>query len=225
MPPTKDAVTVLTEDHERVKDLFTRYESLGKRAYKSKQALVERISEELSVHAAIEEEVLYPRLRTLLPDEEDDVLEALEEHHLVKTTLLELESLSAESERFHPKVTVLIEQVRHHIDEEEGEMFPHLREAVDREELVRIGAALEEARETAPTRPHPHAPDTPPGNIVANALAGPLDVVAGAGKWLFRHAREAPDACRRSAQLAQLGWESGRREVGERMRSGGRRKG
>lgn len=223
--PGKDAVSLLTADHRRVKELFTKYESLGKRAYKSKQTLVERISEELSVHAAIEEEVLYPELRRRLPDAADDALEALEEHHLVKTTLLELESLSPEEERFQPKVTVLIEQVRHHMKEEEGEMFPRLRGAVSKEVLQSLGLAMERARATAPTRPHPHAPDTPPGNLVAGAVAGALEMVADTRHWVHRQIRQAPEACRRTGQLAQLGWYTGRREVSRRMGSRGRSQG
>lgn len=223
--PDRDAVTLLTEDHRRVKDLFTKYEGLGKRAYKSKQALVERISEELTVHAAIEEEVLYPGVRVQMPDDEDDALEALEEHHLVKTTLLELQSLNPEDERFQPKVTVLIEQVRHHMEEEEGEMFPKLRGAVDRDELLRLGAALENARATAPTRPHPHAPDTPPGNRGASALVAPMELLGDARNWVHRQIRQAPDTCRRTAQIAELGWYTARREMSDRMRSGGSRRG
>jgi hypothetical protein len=80
--------------------------------------------------------------------------------------------MDPEDERYKAKVTVLIESVRHHIEDEEGEMFPKIREALGRKRLVEIGEALEAARKTAPTHPHPKAPDTPPGNLIGGpALA------------------------------------------------------
>jgi len=81
-------------------------------------------------------------------------------------------------ERFKAKMTVLIENVRHHVKEEETGLFPEVRKAVGRKEMAELGAALEEAKKTAPTRPHPKAPDTPPGNLVAGPTAGVLDKAA-----------------------------------------------
>ncbi len=121
----------------------------------------------MSVHASIEEEIFYPAARRFIADAADDVLEALEEHHLVKLTLAELETMDPGHERYGAKVTVLIENVRHHVDEEEGELFPTIRKALDTAQLRKIGDELVAAKRTAPTRPHPEAPDTPPGNIVA----------------------------------------------------------
>src|SRR4051794_36096635 len=119
-----DAIAVLTEDHRRVEDLFARFEKTGDGALKRRQDLVERITEALSMHASIEEDIFYPAARRFVAAAGDDVLEALEEHHLVKTTLAELESMDPSNERYRAKVTVLIENVRHHVEEEEGELFP-----------------------------------------------------------------------------------------------------
>jgi hypothetical protein len=104
-----DALTLLKADHEAVEAKFARFEALGPRARKSKAAVVADVIEALSVHAAIEEQVLYPAVRERLTDEEGQVLEALEEHHVVKRTLSELDGMNPDHERFDAKFTVLIE--------------------------------------------------------------------------------------------------------------------
>src|SRR3954447_8630739 len=146
-----DAITLLREDHKTVEGLFKKFEKAGPNAHKTKQDLVEKIIEELSVHAAIEEQVLYPAAREADPDDEDLVLESLEEHHIVKWVLSELDGMSPTDERFDAKVTVLIENVRHHVEEEEDEWFPEVRKVMGRNLLGEIGDALEEAKKTAPT--------------------------------------------------------------------------
>jgi hemerythrin superfamily protein len=170
-----DAIVLLKNDHKTVEKLFKEFEKLGDRAHTTKRKVVDRIIEELAVHAAIEEQHFYPTVREKAPDITDDVLEGLEEHHIVKWTLSELEDLSPEDERFDAKVTVLIESVRHHVEEEEGEMFPQVRKAIGRKDLADLGEVLEKAKASAPTRPHPKAPDTPPANLAANPPAAVLD--------------------------------------------------
>jgi hemerythrin superfamily protein len=94
---------VLKADHRHVSDLFDKFEGLGDRAHKTREATVAKIIEELSVHAGIEELVFYPAIRTrLAADEEPQVLEALEEHHVVKLVLDELEKMGSTSERYYP---------------------------------------------------------------------------------------------------------------------------
>jgi len=187
---TRNAISVLTDDHRRVEELFVRFEKTGDGAAKERQELVERITEALSVHASIEEEIFYPAARRAVPDAGHDVLEALEEHHLVKMTLAELEIMDPSDERYGAKVTVLIENVRHHVEEEEAELFPRVRAAIDAAELRQLGDQLTAARHTAPTRPHPEAPDTPPGNLVAQVLTAPLDVAANLNKATARRIRD-----------------------------------
>lgn len=170
-----DAITLLRNDHKTVKALFTKFEKAGDNAKKTKRDLVDKMIEELAVHAAIEEQVFYPAVREAVPDAEDTVLEGLEEHHIVKWTLSELEGMGPDDERFDAKVMVLIESVRHHIEEEEDEMFPEVREALGRKRLAELGEQMEKAKTIAPTRPHPRSADTPPGNLVAGAGAGLLD--------------------------------------------------
>jgi hemerythrin superfamily protein len=181
-----DAVTLLRNDHKTVEGLFKKFEKAGPNAHKTKQDLVEKIVEELSIHAAIEEQVLYPAARAAVPDENDLVLESLEEHHIVKWVLSEIDGMDPTDERFTAKVTVLIENVRHHVEEEEGDLFPALRKGMKRKELEELAQAMEKAKKAAPTHPHPRAPDTPPGNLVAGVAAGAVDKAQDTGKSAVR---------------------------------------
>jgi hemerythrin superfamily protein len=173
-----DATKLLKQDHKTVEGLFKKFEAAGDRAYKTKRKIVDDIIRELSIHASIEELVFYPGVREAVETAEDDVLESLEEHHIVKWTLSELQGMDPQEERFDAKVSVLIESVRHHVKEEEQDMFPKVRKALSRSELEELGDRLQEAKAAAPTRPHPRAPDEPPGNVVA----GPVAAVMDAGK-------------------------------------------
>jgi len=172
-----DAITLLKNDHKTVEQLFKRFEKAGDRAFVQKRQIVDRIIEELSVHAAVEEQVFYPAASATVPDSEDIALESVEEHHVVKILLDELEKMDPHDERFDAKVTVLIENVRHHVEEEETEFFPKVREELGRNDLNEVGDAMVEAKKTAPTHPHPMAPDTPPGNVAAGLVAGIQDRV------------------------------------------------
>jgi hemerythrin-like domain-containing protein len=172
-----DAITLLRDDHKTVEQLFKRFEKAGDRAYVEKRQIVDRIIEELSVHASIEEQVFYPVARATVADTEDIALESLEEHHIVKWLLSELADLDPTAERFDAKVTVLIENVRHHVEEEQDDFFPKVREGLSRAELADLGQTMAEAKKSAPTHPHPRAPDTPSGNSVVGTLAGVIDRV------------------------------------------------
>ena len=185
-----NAITLLKQDHRTVEELFKRFESLGPRAKKGKRDVVERIVTELAVHAAIEEMVLYPAIRAEFEkgDVDDLVLESLEEHHVVKWTLSELDGMDPSAERFDAKVKVLMESVRHHVKEEERELFPSVSKAFGRARLEELGDALAEAKKAAPTRPHPRSPDEPPGNIIAGAGAALVDKARDTGRKAVRKA-------------------------------------
>ena len=172
-----DAITLLRNDHKTVEQLFKRFEKAGDRAHVEKRQIVDRIIEELSVHAAIEELVFYPVARATVPGTEDIALESLEEHHIVKWLLSELEDLDPAHERFDAKVTVLMENVRHHVEEEESDFFPKVRRELGRTALADLGQALADAKKSAPTHPHPRASDAPPVNAVVGAIAGVVDRV------------------------------------------------
>ncbi|HEX5946393.1 MAG TPA: hemerythrin domain-containing protein [Acidimicrobiales bacterium] len=170
-----DAITMLKDDHATVEKLFKRFEQAGDRAHVEKRRIVDRIIEELSQHAAVEEMLFYPVTRATVPAVEDVALESIEEHHIVKWVLSELERMDPADERFDAKVTVLIENVRHHVTEEEGEYFPEVRSELGRKALTELGDAMVEAKTSAPLRPHPESPDAPPGNLVVGPMAGVAD--------------------------------------------------
>ncbi|MFN2543731.1 MAG: hemerythrin domain-containing protein [Actinomycetota bacterium] len=169
-----DAIKLLKQDHQEVRDLFRRFDAAGDRAHKSKAKIVGQLIEELSRHSAIEEQIFYPAARNVMKDE-DVVLESLEEHHIVKWTLSELDGMDPQDERFDAKVTVLKELVLHHAKEEEQDMFPKIRKALSPADLRDLGEQMERAKKAAPTHPHPRSPDEPPGNIVAGAAAAIVD--------------------------------------------------
>ncbi len=185
-----DALALLKKDHQTVKSLFSRFEKASKKGGNT-AAIVEKIVRELSVHAAIEEQIFYPTIRRAAKSTEDIVLESLEEHHIVKWTLSELEKMKPSDERFLAKVTVLIESVKHHVKEEEEDMFPKVRRALSKDQLELLGKAMAKAKKTAPTRPHPTAPDTPPGNHLAGIPAALFDKARDAGRTMVRRVSRA----------------------------------
>jgi hemerythrin superfamily protein len=148
-----DAIVVLKEDHKRIRALFKDFEKAGDGATAAKGRLAKKIIEELTVHTYLENEVMYPEVRTLLPDLEDDVLESYEEHHVADVLCMELAAMKPDAERFDAKMTVLIENVTHHIEEEEQEWFPQVREGLGRKQLQELGARMQELRKTAPRSP------------------------------------------------------------------------
>lgn len=148
-----DAIVALKADHKEIRRLFREFQAAGERAVKKKGKIVNDILKALTVHTYIENEVMYPEVRALLPDLEDDVLESYEEHHVADVLSMELAGLPADAERFDAKTTVLIETVTHHIEEEERDWFPKVRAGLSRKQLQEIGARLEEARQKAPTTP------------------------------------------------------------------------
>ncbi len=161
-----DAITLLKQDHRSVEKAFKAFERAGDRALKAKADAVRTMVSELSVHAAAEEQAFYPAVRSEVAGASDTVLESLEEHHIVKWVLSELDGMDPRAERFDAKVRVLIETVRHHVDEEEHELFPLVRQTLGRKRLAEIGAALERAKRAAPRHPHPRSPDEPGRDLV-----------------------------------------------------------
>jgi hemerythrin superfamily protein len=139
----QDAVELIKSDHRRVEQLFREFEEAGDRAYKTKQELVGQIVEELEVHATIEEESYYPAVEAKArKDGKELIAEAVEEHHVVKILLGELSSMSSEDEAFDAKVTVLMENVRHHVEEEESELLPQSEKILGTDELTRLGEQM-----------------------------------------------------------------------------------
>ena len=156
MPNTQqstDAIVLLKADHKEIRKTFADFEKAGDGAEKTKQRLVDKMIELLTVHTYIENEVMYPRVRALLPDLEDDILESYEEHHVADVLVMELHQMTPKDERFEAKTTVLIENVTHHMDEEEQDWFPKVREGLGRRQLQELGEELLAAKKKAPKTP------------------------------------------------------------------------
>jgi hemerythrin superfamily protein len=143
-----DAISMLKTDHDKVKKLLTELESTTERGVKTRAELFSTIKGELTVHEVIEEEIFYPALKSH-PKAKDIVLEAFEEHHVVDLLMSELERLDVTDETWGAKALVMKENIEHHIEEEEGEMFRQARQVFDRQELEELGARMAERKASA----------------------------------------------------------------------------
>ncbi|WP_418960799.1 hemerythrin domain-containing protein [Streptomyces tritici] len=148
-----DGIVLLREDHKTVEKLFKEFERAGDDAHDRKRDIADEVIRELTTHAWIEERVFYPAARETAPETTDHVLESVEEHHTVLWMLSELRGLDPKDERFDAKMTVLMEYVRHHVEEEEKEWFPEVRKAMGRKRLLALGERMEADRATAPEDP------------------------------------------------------------------------
>lgn len=120
----QDAIGLLTADHREVEQMFKQFEELGDRAKVSKKKLADQICSALIVHTTIEEEIFYPAVREAIKDAEDKVDEAVVEHASAKDLIAQIQEMDPEDELYDAKVKVLSEQIDHHVEEEEKEMFP-----------------------------------------------------------------------------------------------------
>ncbi len=138
--------TLLKADHKKVAGIMEKIDSTTERGVKTREELFTQLKTELDVHASIEETILYPELEKA--DETHDItLEAFEEHRLVKQLLGELEKMDKGDEQWTARFTVLKENVEHHVEEEEGEMFPKARKVFTEEQAETIGTRMEAAKE------------------------------------------------------------------------------
>ena len=140
----KDAIQLLKADHEKVKDIFDQFEESDSMAEKKK--LAAQAINELKIHATIEEELFYPSVRSQIEDEDGIMDEADEEHHVAKVLIAELDKMNGSEDHWEAKVTVLAENVRHHIKEEESEMLPEAKKTdID---FVALGDQMWELKQT-----------------------------------------------------------------------------
>jgi hemerythrin-like domain-containing protein len=140
-----NAFQLLKEDHKKVDGLFKQLEPTTERAEKTRTELFERLRQELDIHARIEEAVFYPAIKQAAETREI-VLEGFEEHHVVKLLLKELEDVPVDTEQWTAKLKVLQENVEHHVEEEEGEMFQKARQVLSEDDIDRLGAEMEEEK-------------------------------------------------------------------------------
>ena len=140
-----NAFTLLKEDHEKVSGIFAKLEETTERAEKTRTELFAQLKQELEIHAHIEETIFYPELKREAETREI-TLEGFEEHHVVKMLLKELDDMSVDSEQWTAKLKVLKENVEHHVEEEEGEMFQKARQVIDEDEINRLGERMQELK-------------------------------------------------------------------------------
>lgn len=136
-----DAISLLKDDHKAMKKLMDDIDGTTERGIKTREELLAKMKTELTIHERIEEEIFYPAMREH-SEAKDIVLEAYEEHHAVDTLLDELESVPVDDETWAAKFTVIKENIEHHIEEEEGEMFEKAEQAFDAEELTALGERM-----------------------------------------------------------------------------------
>jgi hypothetical protein len=167
----RDVIEVLEHDHREVEEMFAELESLrGASTEEDKErrkTVTEQVTIELVRHSVAEEVLVYPEVERKVSAEE--VEHAREEHAEAEETLQRLEKLDADDPAFDDELATLMAEIRHHIEDEEGEMFAHMRQVIDEDELRKLGARVEAFKKVAPTRPHPHVPNT----ALARTAAGP----------------------------------------------------
>ncbi|WP_406290253.1 hemerythrin domain-containing protein [Streptomyces sp. NBC_00209] len=180
-----NVIAELTTDHREVDELFAKIEAqpVGD---EQRRKLADELTIELVRHSVAEEMHLYPVVRRFVDDGDDMADEELEDHAKVEQHLKELEGLPADDPRFDHLVAQLKLEVTKHVRDEENRLFPLLAAAVSPETLDQLGEKVRAAKKTAPTRPHPSMPDTPPGNKILGPGAGLVDrardLLSGRGK-------------------------------------------
>lgn len=146
-----DAFELLKQDHKKVSGIFEKLDATTERGVKTREELFTQLKTELDIHAQIEEQILYPVLKEV-KETHEITLEAFEEHAVVKQLLAELDALSKDDETWGAKLTVLKENVEHHVEEEEGEMFKDARKVLGKEQIDELGARLQQAKEQKKAR-------------------------------------------------------------------------
>jgi hemerythrin superfamily protein len=173
----RDVIEVLEHDHREVEQMFQELESLRGAATDEARArrkdLAEQVTIELVRHSVAEEVLVYPKVEREVDAEQAE--HARKEHAEAEETLARLEKLDADDPSFDDELATLMAEIRHHIEEEEGEMFAHMRQVIDADELRTLGARVEAFKKVAPTHPHPNVPNEALPRIAAGPAASLFD--------------------------------------------------
>ncbi|WP_200308467.1 hemerythrin domain-containing protein [Streptomyces adelaidensis] len=180
-----DVIAELTTDHEEVEEMFGEIEALTS-GDPQRKLYADKATIELVRHSVAEEAYLYPAVREHIPGGDAIADQELDDHAEAERTMKELERCKADDPEFDRLVTQLMTQIRSHIGDEENNLFPRLRESCSGDVLNSLGEKVRMAKKTAPTRPHPAAPDTPPANKLLAPGMGLVDrmrdALTGRGK-------------------------------------------
>ncbi|HET7327726.1 MAG TPA: hemerythrin domain-containing protein [Nocardioidaceae bacterium] len=152
-------IDILTSDHREVEQLFEQAKSAG--SGEQRRELADQIIADLVRHSVAEEQHLYPAVRQHLDNGNERADHELSEHDTAEQMMKEIESLGADDPQLATKLGELEQEIKHHVEEEEREVFPELSSRVDNAGLVDLGDKIKQAKEQAPTRPHPSSPDSP----------------------------------------------------------------
>jgi hemerythrin superfamily protein len=174
-----DLIDILVTDHREVETMFAELET-GTGDPEHRRNLADVVIAELVRHSVAEEMYLYPTARKTLPDGDQLAEHEISEHAEAERIMNDLDGLDSTDPRFDTEVARLAAAIRHHVQDEETDLFPRLREACSREELLELGHRVEAAKKIAPTRPHPMAPDRPPFNKLLAPGTGLVDRVRDA---------------------------------------------
>ena len=173
----RDVIEVLMHDHREVEQMFTELENLrdgtGEAQKQRRKDLVDQVTIELVRHSVAEEAEVYPAVKEKVDAGEAE--RAKHEHAEAEETMKRLEQLDPDDASFDQALATLMREIREHVAEEESEMFPHMRQVFSQQELVELGAKVESVKKVAPTRPHPSAPDEPPGDKLLGPVTGLFD--------------------------------------------------
>lgn len=172
-----DIIEHLSREHREVEQLWSQLQAAHGKGDPLEADLGQRIVTMLSKHDAIELQVLYPGIRDHVPGGDQLADHALEEHRGVRNLLAEVDGKNPADDAVFTRFTEILENVQHHVNEEESSLFPKLREHCPAEQLHSMGDMLEQAEKMAPTHPHPHTPDSQLGATVAGATAAAMDKV------------------------------------------------
>ncbi len=174
MPDGTDMVSVLVKDHEEMKQYFRELE--GTTDPKARRDIADRLTAEVARHSVAEEMHLYPAARKILPNGDELIDEEIKEHSEAEELLKSWEGMDGDDPQFMPTYQKIRDGLLHHIDEEEEpKLFPEMQAALSREEQEDLGAKITRAKKLAPTRPHPSAPDSPPGDMIVGIPTGIVD--------------------------------------------------
>jgi hemerythrin superfamily protein len=173
----RDVIEILEHDHREVEQMFSELEALRgastDEAKSRRKELTDRVTIELVRHSVAEEVLVYPKVEDKVSAEQAE--HAREEHAEAEETMHRLEKLDADDPSFDDELATLMAEIRHHIEDEEGQMFASMRQAIDADELRNLGARVEGFKKVAPTRPHPNVPNEPLPRMAAGPAASLFD--------------------------------------------------
>jgi hemerythrin superfamily protein len=173
MANTGNLVDDIITDHREFESIFGELESAGDP--RTQPELVEHVIAGLVRHSVAEEQYLYPAARDVLPDGDELADHELKEHAEAEEVMKAIEKAGPDDAKYDDLVRELIADIRHHVEDEENDLLPKLRDACSAEQLGELSEKFQRAKSMAPTRPHPSAPDRPPANKILAPGAGLVD--------------------------------------------------